>query len=233
MLIDLNTESSIKTTLLSLRQWRKNFEKKCCKDPIPWTKNSIGNIEGFYYWSLVHYLKPGLVMESGIKNGRSTKILARACESVGCKHYAFDVAPWSPDVDTFIRDYPNSACIMGSSVNWFTEISSKFPRSSVLCFLDGPKASITYRALVENCSKLPLIGLVSHDCYPKGKPREAFEYCARKFLQAFDITIPAPPFNDDLLYLNDYIMQDAETIEPGRGQALNTSGQYIGICIKK
>ena len=231
-----NVEDSdyLKNILLSLRKYIPDFEQECCKDLIPWFGHGIGNIEAFYYWSLIKHLKPKVVLESGIKHGRSTRIIGKACHQINAQHFAFDIDKIYPQLAEDMKQYPNSHLYNGDSCELFYVMMDRQFTAPVICFIDGPKTPDKYKELIKQCSKFPnCLAIISHDCYPKSICRKYFEYCVGKFFKDVSCVIPNTDFNKDLFFLNKYIYDDANKNKSGkRGDTLNTTSQYIGICLK-
>lgn len=219
--------------LSQLRSYLPGFEEHCCKSLVPWTKNSIGNIEAFYYWAFIQKLKPNIVLESGIKHGRSTHVLARACHESKSRQISFDVGGIIPEVAKISQTYHLTELRHEDSVSGFTEVIQN-SNESVSFFIDGPKHEQGIRDIMKLASGYKgTTSFIIHDCAPGQKVRKIFDRYSHLFSTEFEIWVPDLKFNKDLIRLNEYIRESANNCTSGIIEALNTTSQYIGICLRR
>lgn len=230
----------IKTDFL---QFKDSFVKQCCgADLVRYEPRGILNIEAFYWWSLVGYYKPDIILESGVFMGRSTEVLARAQEYFGIPmFFAFDKDPKNENyVKNKLQRYKKMNYIIKSSNRGFEDVLATNKDKKYLAILDGPKGEKPLSQLIEILAKYGhCCAIASHDCMPGSKiPPVLMAACGRLFPSARTI-ITTPTDNIKLVDLNNVLLDDmvkyydkllGKQSKQKIDELLNRSN-YVGLCL--
>jgi hypothetical protein len=212
------------------RKYLDGFIEHCCQNNrIPYIKKGVLNIEAFYWWSLVGYFKPDIILESGVAYGRSTEVLARAQEFFKIPyHYAFDIDSKHYElVSKKLKPYKTIYQIKGS-VEGFDEVRHNNPIAKIVSIIDGPKSGGAFAKVLKTLSKFPnLCGFGCHDCMPTSRiPPVLRSYCETLFPER-QLIFTNQEMNKDVQFVNDYIKG-----EMGEKQdELLDRSNYVGLCL--
>jgi hypothetical protein len=214
--------------LAFIKDFIPSFEEQCCKNKIPYSSKGVTNVEACIQWALVGHFKPDVILESGVYQGRSSEILAKAQEYFNIKeHLAFELeSVYEKEVRKRLEKYKTIYKIQ-SSIKGFEDYLNKNPEAKVLCIIDGPKTGKPFKKLLKIASRFNnLCAIFSHDCYPKSTTGRTFSACKDIWLKDKELIITNPEFTKDMQYLNDYIKPEVnEQIE--KSDTFN----YVGICL--
>lgn len=152
-----------------------SFEKHCMD--IPFRRKGITNIEAYFIWAAIMDTQPDIVFESGICNGRSTDIIAKACEVAECAHVAVDTKI-KPEVKK--RHY-STVFIEDNSVNVSVE-------GRAVAFIDGPKQGRPFAQVMKNMRDAEII--LVHDCYKGSVTRAEFIKRCKKMGRKYAVISP-------------------------------------------
>jgi hypothetical protein len=192
------------------KEFIPDFIKCCCEgsNRIPYVEKGILNIEAFYWWSLIAFFEPDIILESGVSKGRSTEIIARAQKYYNIpKHYAFDIDNRHERfVRQKLRPYQTVYSIMDSTEG-FNGVLSKDSGTTVI-IMDGPKSSLGIKSVFRMLHKFSdrILAVGCHDCEPNSKVRNAFAINAKKFIINNELIFTEIDHNFD--FLNNYIKED-------------------------
>lgn len=223
--------------LAAFREHRESFIEACCRDPIPYAPKAISNIEAFYWWSLVGYYKPDVILESGVCRGRSTEVLARAQAFFGVdRHMAFDVdRRFESATRQRLSRYKTEYRIVDAVIG-FEQGIREAAGGRVLAVTDGPKYGQPLAKLYGVIAQAEAIcAVASHDCYPGSVTLPMFVQAAQEIFKCRHV-ITSPEVNADASDLNDYIADDMEAVLNAKRvkrkinmeEMLNC--QCVGIC---
>jgi len=212
-----------------------SFIDNCCKtDKIPYIKKGILNIEAFYWWSLVGYYKPDIILESGVAHGRSSEVLSRAQVFFNVQHYyAFDVSSeYYSSVKIKLQKYK---CIykIEDSIKGFKDIYNKYPTSKFLVIIDGPKSTGPLSKLLKTISKFDnVLAIGCHDCYDGGQIRKTLIKKHEVYFPKKQLVFTSKEMNKDISHLNNFIIEDIDrnNKEQKKQELLNLSN-YIGMYL--
>ena len=211
------------------RKYLDSFVEQCCINKIPYIKKGVLNIEAFYWWSLVGYFKPDVILESGVAYGRSTEVLARAQVFFNIPyHYAFDVDPKHYKyVSKKIESYKTVYQIK-SSVEGFNEIKNSNPKAKVVSIIDGPKSGGAFANVLKSLSKFPnLCAIGCHDCMPTSRIPPVLKSHCKSLFPERHLMFTNKEINRDIQFVNDYICDE---MGEKRDELLDRSN-YVGLCI--
>lgn len=215
------------------KEFIPDFIKCCCEgsNRIPYVEKGILNIEAFYWWSLIAFFKPDIILESGVSKGRSTEIIARAQDHYNIpKHYAFDI---DNNHEKFVRQklhsYQTVYSIMDSA-DGFNEVLIK-ERGTVVVIMDGPKSASGIKSVFKILHKYSdrILAVGCHDCEPGSKVRNAFAANAKKFIKNNDVIFTEIDHDFDIL--NSYINKDIAKSE--KLCELFEKSYFVGISYQK
>jgi len=230
--------------LSQLTPYLQSFVQECCDKPVVYEEKGILNIEGFYWWSLVGFFKPDIILESGVSKGRSTEILARAQQFFKIqRHYAFDIddalKPNNPGPgkhEAYVRaklSKYKTKYTYQSSIDGFTEIYNSSPMAKIVAIIDGPKADGPFKDVIRTLAKFTnLQAIGSHDCSLDVRTRDNFAKSCKEFVQSKDVIFTTPKTNRVLSFLNSYIITDViKSVGAKKADILIDKSNYIGFCI--
>lgn len=219
----------------ALQVYLSNFIEHCCKDKVPYEPRGILNIEAFYWWALVAYYKPDIILESGVFLGRSTEVLARAQKFYNIPyHFAFDIDDKNEaHVRNKLKGYKTEYKII-SSVIGFQEVLDKYPDKRVVAIIDGPKSGKPFKSLFKILSKFQnCCAVASHDCMPSSKIPPVFSEMCKKQFPNGKVIFTKPEMNTKISLVNDFIANDIithYTDDRKKFPDLISRSDYVGIC---
>lgn len=206
-----------------------DFISECCEGPkrVPYIKKGILNIESFYWWALIAYFRPQIVVESGVAHGRSTEIIARAVHKYNVdRHFAFEVEDkYELEIRKKLAPY-KTKFVLRPSDEGFKDTLSVFKFDNAVAIIDGPKAPNELSKVIGSL-KGRNVAIGCHDCFPGSKVREVFaKFCYKLLNRAAVFTEP----DSRLTFLNDYISTEVRQITESFQDSLQHSN-YVGICL--
>lgn len=215
------------------RDYLGSFISECCsRNLVPYIKKGILNIEAFYWWSMVGYFKPDVILESGVARGRSTEILARAQRFFGIPvHYAFDIDnKYEAYVKNRLRGY-NTIYQIRDSLDGFKDVLNKHKGDKVVVIIDGPKSESPFAKLIKYASLLSnLCSIGCHDCHPKGKMATIFLSSCSKYLPSKSAVITNEKLNMDIKHLNDCLKECmSKELDDKKQSELFYYSNFVGI----
>lgn len=148
--------------------------REIMKQSHPYELKGIFHSELLMLCSIITYLMPEQVIESGRARGQSTEIIGRWTESRQIKFHSIESNSMREDYDVALKRLEgiDVALHLGDAFEWMPKlIGSK----TTICLIDGPKGANMWK-LFKQVSKIPnVIGVAMHDAYWESTIRNNLE----------------------------------------------------------
>lgn len=112
------------------------YENKVCKGQVSWVSRGILMSEGFSVCSMSDLYNIDVLIESGIKNGKSTNIWVNYMPQK--KIISIDKLLMSRTLNELFN-YKNLEIIKGNSIDVLPKVVKENPNKRIGIFIDGPK----------------------------------------------------------------------------------------------
>ena len=212
--------------------YRDAFEQ-CVVGSVPMLPRAVTNVEGFYWWALVGFTQPDMILESGVCHGRSTLILAKAQRFYRVRDmWAFECSTnCEGEARERLKDYRGCCYWTIDSKVGFAQVAELNPGKRILAIIDGPKGP-AIRPLLDTLVGHNVVGIGCHDLHGPTRGLAFTAAVEQRFPGMFAFRTD-PQLNSGLRGLNDSIADDLHMVEheehdpPG-----NERWNYVGIAVR-